>query len=162
MFQYHWLWHVGIFRFSVIYSKYIPQTPLKWSVIFLKSWTSTNYFSNSTGSSITSKPVSLVLSWIRGSFHTSQEPWPWSCESPNESVQRLSQRHPKNHVLWSQTLKCSVKSYVTGPSINNYFNDFLFMRVCTHDKIKINQRLWAFGVPWSLGFMLGLPLRGGF
>ena len=26
---------------------------------------------------------------------------------------------------------------------------------------KINQRLGDFGVPWSPGFMLGLPLRGG-
>jgi hypothetical protein len=36
------------------------------------------------------------------------------------------------------------------------------MRVLTRDKIRINQRLWAFGMPWSLGFVLGLPPRGGF
>ena len=43
-----------------------------------------------------------------------------------ESVQRLSQRHLQNRVLWSQTLKCSVKSYVTGPSTKCYFDEFLF------------------------------------
>ena len=33
--------------------KYIPQIPLKISIILLKSWTSTRYFSNSTGSHVT-------------------------------------------------------------------------------------------------------------
>ena len=28
---------------------------------------------------------------LRGTSHTSQEPWPWNCESPNESVQGASQ-----------------------------------------------------------------------
>ena len=58
------------------------------------------------------------------------------CESPKESVQRLSQDHVPNHVVWSQALKCSVKSYVTGPSTKCYFNEFLFMQVLTHDKIE--------------------------
>ena len=43
-----------------------------------------------------------------------------------ESVQRSSQDTSKS---------CSVKSYVTGPSIKFYFNDFLFMRVLAHDRI---------------------------
>ena len=67
-------------------------------------------------------------------------------------------RHFQNHVVWSWILKCSVKSYVTGPSSKCYFNECLFMRVLTHDKNRINQRMWAFRVPWSLG----LPSRGGF
>ena len=33
----------------------------------------------------------------------------------------------KNHVVWSQTLKCSVKSYVTKSSTKCYFNESLFM-----------------------------------
>ena len=36
------------------------------------------------------------------------------------------------------------------------------MRVLTHDKNKTNQQSWAFGVPWSPGFALGPPPRGGF
>ena len=46
--------HVVIFRFFFINLRYILWIPLKWWVIFLKSWTSTDYFSNSTGSSVTS------------------------------------------------------------------------------------------------------------
>ena len=33
----------------------------------------------------------------------------------------------QNHVVWSRTLKCSVKPYVTGPSTKCYFNECLFM-----------------------------------
>ena len=65
-----------------------------------------------------------------------QEPWPWNCESPKESVQRPLPTHLPNHVVWSRALKCSVKAYVTGPSTKYYFNEFLFMRVLTHDNIE--------------------------
>jgi len=41
--------HVDIFQFFNTNSKYILEIPLKWSLIFRKSWTSTGYFSNSTG-----------------------------------------------------------------------------------------------------------------
>ena len=36
-------------------------------------------------------------------------------------------RHLQNHVVWSWTLKCSVKPSMTGPSTKCYFNKFLFM-----------------------------------
>jgi hypothetical protein len=36
------------------------------------------------------------------------------------------------------------------------------MQIFTHDKNGIKQQSWAFGMPWSPGFVLGLPLRGGF
>ena len=43
----------------------------------------------------------------------------------------------------------------------------LFRWIFTHAGLrtwynKINQWLWAFGVPWSPGFVLGVPPRGGF
>ena len=44
--------------------------------------------------------------------------------------------HLQNHVVWSRSLKCSVKPYVTGPSTKCFFNEFLFMRVLVHDKIE--------------------------
>ena len=59
---------------------------------------------------------------VRATSHTSQEPWPKNCESPIESVQRPS-LHLQHHVVWSWTLKCSVKSYVTAPSTKCYFNE---------------------------------------
>jgi hypothetical protein len=83
---------------------------------------------------------------LRATSHTSQELSPWNCESPNESVQRpLSQHtHLQNHLVRSQTLECSVRSYVTGPSTKCYFNGFLLMRVLTHYTNRINQWLWAY------------------
>ena len=78
------------------------------------------------------------------------------CESERKCAKAVS-IHLQNRVLWSRTLKCSVKSHVTGPSTKCYFNEFLLMRVLTHDKNRINQRLRAFGVPWSPGFVLGQP-----
>ena len=44
--------------------------------------------------------------------------------------------HLQHHVVWSQTLECSVKSYVTKPSTKCYFKEFLFIRILTRDKRK--------------------------
>ena len=79
---------------------------------------------------------------------------------PKNKCPKAVPRHLQNHVVWLPTLKCSVKSYVTGPSTKCSFKKFLFMRVLTHD--KIDQQLWAFKVPWSPSLVLGLPPRGGF
>jgi len=43
---------------------------------------------------------------------------------------------PKSCSVKSQTLKCSVKSCVTGPSTKFYFNGSLFIWVLTRDKIE--------------------------
>jgi hypothetical protein len=102
---------------------------------------------------------------LRATSHTSQEPWPWNCESPKEKCSKAVPTHLQNHVVvWSRILECSLKLYVTGPSTKCYFNEFLFTQVLTHvKKNRINQQLWAFGVPWSpSGFVLGIPPRGGF
>ena len=53
--------HVDILRFSFIKLGYILQIPLKWLVIFLQSWTSTGYISNSTGSSVTNCRFSPII-----------------------------------------------------------------------------------------------------
>ena len=39
--------------------------------------------------------------WVRATSHTSQEPWPWTCESPKESVHRPSQLTFK--IMYSRT-----------------------------------------------------------
>ena len=96
---------------------------------------------------------------LRATSYTSQEPWPWNCESPKESAQRPSQDTSRLFVVWSRILTCSVKPYVTGHSTNCYFNEFMFMRILTHEKNIITRRLWAFGMPWSPRFVLGLPPR---
>jgi hypothetical protein len=55
---------------------------------------------------------------------------------PKRKFLKAVPRHLQNHVVWSRTLKCSAKSYLTGPSTKCYFNEFLVMWVLTHDKIK--------------------------
>ena len=54
---------------------------------------------------------------------------------PNRKCPKAVPTHLQDHVVWSRTLKCSVKSYVIGPSTKCYFNEFLFMWVLTHNKI---------------------------
>jgi hypothetical protein len=99
---------------------------------------------------------------VRATSHTSQEPWPWNCESPKENCPKAIPTHLQNHVVWSQTLKCSVKSYVPGPQPNAISMNFYSCRSSRMIKNKINQWLWVFGVPWSPNFVLGLPPRDGF
>ena len=53
--------HVDILWFSCTKFGYILQIPLKWSVNFLQSWTSTGYFSNSTGSFVTNCRFSPII-----------------------------------------------------------------------------------------------------
>ena len=65
--------------------------------------------------------VSFLSFWV----HLSLEPCP-----------KVVPRYLQNHVVWSWTLKCSVKSCVIGSSTKCHFNEWLFMEALTHDKIK--------------------------
>ena len=56
--------YVDILRFSFIKWRYFLQIPLKWSIIFMQSWTSTGYFSNSTGSFATNCWFSPIMGFI--------------------------------------------------------------------------------------------------
>ena len=71
--------------------------------------------------------LGLMCPVLEATSHTSQELWPWDCESPKESVQRLILRHLRNHVVWSRILKWSMKSYVAGS-----INQMLFQRISFH------------------------------
>ena len=52
--------------------------------------------------------------------------------------------HLQNHVVWSRVFKCSVKPYVTWPSTQCYFNEFLFTHVLTHDKVEsTTMSVWS-------------------
>ena len=55
-----WL-HVDILWFAFIKMGYILWIPLKWSVIFLQSWTSPGYFSNSNGSFVSNCRFSPII-----------------------------------------------------------------------------------------------------
>ena len=78
----------------------------------------------------------LVEVGLRVASHMSQEPWPWGCGNSKESGPKVVPTRLQNHVVWSRTFQCSVKSYVTGFSTKCYFNEFLFMRVLTRDKLE--------------------------
>ena len=67
----------------------------------------------------------------------------------------------KHYVVWSRTLKCSVKSYVTGPQPNAISIHF-YSCGSSHIIVRISQWLRAFGLPWSSGFVLGLLPIGEF
>ena len=51
-------------------------------------------------------------------------------------MQIIILKHLPNHVVWSQALKCSVKSYVTVPSTKCYYNECLFVGILKHDIIE--------------------------
>ena len=55
---------------------------------------------------------------------------------PKRKCPKAVLTHLQNHVVWSRTVKCSVKSYVTGPSTKYYFKIFIFIWVFKHDNIK--------------------------
>ena len=70
-----WL-HVDIFWLFIINLRCIPWIPLNLYVIFLKSWTSTGYFSNSTDSSVTSSQPSPFIVLYRGrQVHENSAHW---------------------------------------------------------------------------------------
>ena len=56
---------------------------------------------------------------------------------PEKECPKAVPRHFQNHVVWSQALKCSVKSYVIGPSTKCYSMSFYSCGVFTHDEIEL-------------------------
>ena len=60
---------VDVLRFSFIKLRYILWIPLKWSRVFLQSWTSPGYFSNSTGSYVTNCRFSPNIARCHGRGH---------------------------------------------------------------------------------------------
>jgi hypothetical protein len=73
--------------------------------------------------------IYIICCMFRGSLHT------WGKSRDHEIVRaqkKVSKSRPntpaKTHVVWSQILKSSVKSYVTGFSTKCHFHEFLFMR----------------------------------
>ena len=107
-------------------------------------------------------PQNGRLFWSKGHFTHESRGVTMKLWQPKRKCPKAIPRHFQNHLVWSQSLKCSVKSYVAGPSTKCYFNKLLFMRALTPWLYRINQWLWAFGVKWSPHFVLGLPPRDGF
>ena len=105
------------------------------------------------------KLTNLLL--LTATSHLSQEPWPYNCESPKESAQRPSQDtskimycdHRPSSVVWSHMWP-SRQPNATG--IREYRFNGMSVHASPRTRYNgINQRLWAFWVPWSPGFVLG-------
>ena len=74
-----------------------------------------------------------------------QQPRAVTVKLEEEPESKCPKAVPRPCTMWSRALKCSVKSCVTGSSTKNYFNEFLFTVVRTHDKISYIKWLWE----WS-------------
>ena len=66
----------------------------------------------------------LILKSVRVASKFTHEPIAVTMElwEPTIKCSNAVPTHLPNHLVWSRTLKCSVKPYVTGPSTNCYFN----------------------------------------
>ena len=92
-----------------------------------KKWILNQVFSLSNTKKLSTRELTL---------NHCQEPWPWNRDNSKRKCPKAVPTHLQNHVVvWSQTLECSVKSYVARPSTKCRCNEFLFMYVVTHDNI---------------------------
>ena len=73
---------------------------------------------------------------LRATLHTKPRAVTTKLWEPKRKRPKGVPRHLQNHGVWSWILKCSVKSHVTRPSTKCLFNESLFKRVLTHDKIE--------------------------
>jgi hypothetical protein len=71
----------------------------------------------------------------RATLHTSQRAVTLRLREPKRKCSKAVPRHIQNHVVWSRTLKCSVWSYVMGPS-NAISMNFYLCGFLTHDRIE--------------------------
>ena len=82
-----------------IYNIYcrLPQIYMLKLIVLIWDWSLS--FGRGTTDPIllwsTPAQISLLVT-PRATSHMSQEPWPWNCESPKESVQRSSKTPPKS------------------------------------------------------------------
>jgi hypothetical protein len=77
----------------------------------------------------------MLMSHVRAASHTSQE-LGYKIVRAQKKVFKGRPNIPPKLCSVVTDPDCSVKSYVTGPSTKCYFNECLFMRVLTHDKIE--------------------------
>jgi hypothetical protein len=72
--------------------------------------------------------------WAQGHFTHEPRAMTMKLLEPERKCPKAAPTHLQNHVVWSRTFECSVKSNMTMPSTKCYFNVFLVMRVLAHDK----------------------------
>ena len=65
---------------------------------------------------------------LRVTSHTSQEPRKRTLWEPKRKCSKVLPTHLQNHAVWSRTLWCNVKPYVTGPSTKCFSTNFYSCR----------------------------------
>ena len=140
---------VDILRFSFIKLGYILQIPLKWSVIVLQSWTSTGYFSNSTGSFVTkcrfSPTIGVGSMWHRypaKSQQSSPKKTLLFIEKPIIKLESNLQFNLKNKihqgVLYPPPLPFSLPPHHGGnPSLKTTTNNKCNSHTDNHSQIQV-------------------------
>ena len=143
-------WNLPISQFIQVKILFLKMVA-GWKPFFFKStsFTSSTFpihldFSQNQPAAITlniGSPRTLPsIEWeeLATKGHFSNEPRAVTMKlwEPKRKCPKAIPTHLQNHVVRSRILKCSVKSHVIEPSINGYFNEFLFMRVLTHDNIE--------------------------
>ena len=108
----NWL-HVDILWFSFINLGYILWIPLKWSIIFLHSWTSTGYFSNSTDSFETNCRFSPIIDLTIIRFRNGTSPLWWRSSAHLERSEPLMVFLP-----YFKSLEMNRPQSFKGPSLN--------------------------------------------
>ena len=89
------------------------------------------------GSTILGWDLWITNFWlIKGHFTHEPRAVTMKLWEPQRKCPKAVPTHLHNHAVWSRTLECSVKSYVTRPSTKRYFNELLFTQVLTHDKTE--------------------------
>ena len=108
--------------------------------------------------------TSKTCGWRPCMAHFTHEPRAVTMKfwEPKRKCPKAVLTHLQNHHVVRSWTSSVVWSHM-WPCPQPMLFQWISIQTCSHTWYdKINQRLWAFGVPWSPGFVLGLPPRGSF
>ena len=120
------VWRKITYHFRIIYRIYPNLMKENWRMS-----TCNRLDLRTLGSQLVIMPKNLCDHW-RG--HFTHEPRAVTMRllwEPNKKCPKAVPTHLQKRVVWSRTLECSVKSYVTGTSTTCYFSEF-FSHVGSH------------------------------
>ena len=75
------------------------------------------------------------ISWFSATPHTSQEPWPWNCESSKEVSKGYPKTLPKSCSVITCPQRVVWNHMWPSPRLNAISRNFYSCRVLTHDRI---------------------------
>ena len=96
---------------------------------------------------------------VRATSHTTPRAVTMKFWRPKRKCPKAVPSYLQIYVVWSQTLNCSVKSYVTGPSTKCYFKKTIVHADPHTWWHRINRWFWAFRFSCSLQFCVRPPSK---